>query len=262
MNQDERRRWLIEYLLNERVEHVLLPQSQEEQRLLLRALVNVREPQPATDEYHAIESEYLQHRLASLQVTDAADIPADADGLSLWQGDITTLKCDAIVNAANSGMTGCWAPNHHCIDNAIHTFAGIDLRRTCADIMENQDHLEPTGTAKITSAFNLPSRYVLHTVGPIVEGDTPTQRDRELLASCYHSCLELAAEHNLKSVAFCSISTGVFHFPIEQASNIAVTTVRDFMHNTSSSIKQVIFDVFSDHDYAIYEQLLKPADRD
>ena len=175
-------------------------------------------------------------------------------GLYLWQGDITTLKCDAIVNAANSGMTGCYIPNHRCIDNAIHTYAGVELRQYCEEMMERQGHPEPTGQAKITPAFNLPCRYILHTVGPIIS-DRVTRRDRELLASCYRSCLKLAAEHGLESVAFCCISTGEFRFPNRLAADIAVETVTDFLKG-QTSVKKVIFNVFKNLDRELYEKRL------
>lgn len=187
-----------------------------------------------------------------------ADLTPIQPGLYLWQGDITTLKCDAIVNAANSGMTGCYIPNHRCIDNAIHTYAGVELRLACAELMATQGHPEPTGQAKITPAFNLPCRYVLHTVGPIIDGRV-TKEDAELLASCYRSCLELAAENSLESVAFCCISTGEFHFPNELAAEIAVRTVKEFLKK-QNSVKKVIFNVFKDLDKTIYEKLLR-ADR-
>lgn len=175
-------------------------------------------------------------------------------GLYLWQGDITTLKCDAIVNAANSGMTGCYIPNHRCIDNAIHTYAGVELRQYCEEMMERQGHPEPTGQARITPAFNLPCRYILHTVGPIIS-DRVTRRDRELLASCYRSCLKLAAELGLESVAFCCISTGEFHFPNRLAADIAVETVTDFLKG-QTSVKKVIFNVFKNLDRELYEKRL------
>lgn len=173
----------------------------------------------------------------------------------MWQGDITTLRCDAIVNAANSGMTGCYVPNHRCIDNAIHTYAGVQLRTACAKIMKKQGHEEPTGQAKITPAFNLPCDYVLHTVGPIITGRV-TQEDRDLLASCYRSCLELAAEYQLESVAFCCISTGEFHFPNALAAEIAVETVKAFL-SRETSVKKVIFNVFKDMNKEIYTRLLR-----
>lgn len=176
-------------------------------------------------------------------------------GLYLWQGDITALRCDAIVNAANSGMTGCYVPNHRCIDNCIHTFAGVQLRLYCEEMMEAQGHAEPTGQAKITPAYNLPCRYVLHTVGPIVGGHLTETHCRQL-ADCYRSCLSLAAENGLKSVAFCCISTGEFHFPNEKAAEIAVATVKEFLAQKETSVEKVIFNVFKDRDREIYEELL------
>ena len=175
--------------------------------------------------------------------------------IKIVRNDITKMECDAIVNAANSGLTGCYVPNHRCIDNAIHTYAGVELRLACAELMARQGHPEPTGQAKITPAFNLPCRYVLHTVGPIIYGAV-TEKDRALLASCYRACLELAAERNLESVAFCCISTGEFHFPNALAAEIAVKTVREFLQK-QTSVKKVIFNVFKDMDKAIYAQLLQ-----
>ena len=203
-----------------------------------------------------MQDAYLQGETAAKVITDIADLTPIQPGLYLWQGDITTLKCDAIANAANSGMTGCYIPNHRCIDNAIHTFAGVELRLACAELMQ-QGYPEPTGRAKITPAFSLPCKYVLHTVGPIIDGRV-TKADKELLASCYRSCLELAAENGLESVAFCCISTGEFHFPNEQAAQIAVETVKEFL-KTQTSVKKVIFNVFKDLDKAIYEKLLGTA---
>ena len=204
-----------------------------------------------------MQGAYLQGETAAKVITDIADLTPIQPGLYLWQGDITTLKCDAIANAANSGMTGCYIPNHRCIDNAIHTFAGVELRLACAELMEQQGYPEPTGRAKITPAFNLPCKYVLHTVGPIIDGRV-TKADKELLASCYRSCLELAAENGLESVAFCCISTGEFHFPNEQAAQIAVETVKEFLKR-QTIVKEVIFNVFKDLDKAIYEKLLGAA---
>ena len=173
----------------------------------------------------------------------------------MWQGDITTLACDAIVNAANSGMTGCYYPCHGCIDNAIHSYAGVQLRLACDAIIKAQGHEEPTGTAKITEAYNLPCRYVLHTVGPIITGPLKKQ-DENLLASCYRSCLVLAEEYGLKSIAFCCISTGEFRFPNQRAAEIAVKTVREYRKQTGSEI-EVIFNVFKDIDDEIYRELLE-----
>ena len=257
MNQSERRLFLIQSLLKENPEYrdMGIPADANSQRQLLRGLLNIREPRRIGADFLKIQDEYLQTATAAKGIMDAADLVPLQPGLYLWQGDITTLKCDAIVNAANSGMTGCYCPNHGCIDNAIHTYAGVQLRLACAEIMDRQGHPEPTGQAKITPAFDLPCRYVLHTVGPIINGRV-TQRDRALLASCYRSCLEMAAEKGLESVAFCCISTGEFHFPNEQAAEIAVQTVKAFLKK-QTSVKKVIFNVFKDMDKKIYERLLR-----
>ena len=259
MNQSEKRLFLIRSLLKEKTEYrdIDIPAEPESQRQLLRGLMNIRAPQRIGADFLKTQDAYLQGETAAKGITDVTDLTPIQPGLYLWQGDITTLKCDAIVNAANSGMTGCYIPNHRCIDNAIHTFAGVELRLACAELMEQQGYPEPTGQAKITPAFNLPCRYVLHTVGPIIDGRV-TKKDKELLASCYHSCLKLAAENNLESVAFCCISTGEFHFPNELAAEIAVETVKQFM-NRKTSVKKVIFNVFKDLDKTIYEKLLGAA---
>ena len=259
MNQAQRRLFLIRSLLKEKTEYrdVAIPAESESQRQLLRGLMNIRAPQSANEDFLKMQDAYLQGVNEAKGIIDVADLTPVQPGLYLWQGDITTLKCDAIVNAANSGMTGCYIPNHRCIDNAIHTYAGVELRLACEELMEQQGYPEPTGQAKITPAFNLPCRYVLHTVGPIISGRV-TKEDKELLASCYRSCLELAAENNLESVAFCCISTGEFHFPNDLAAEIAVETVKQFM-NRKTSVKKVIFNVFKDLDKAIYEKLLGAA---
>ena len=256
MNQSEKRLFLIQSLLKEQPQcrDMGIPADTNSQRQLLRGLMNIRAPRRADAAFLKTQDEYLQGETAAKGVTDIADLTPIQPGLYLWQGDITTLKCDAIVNAANSGMTGCYIPNHRCIDNAIHTYAGVELRLACAELMEQQGYLEPTGQAKSTPAFNLPCRYVLHTVGPIISGQV-TKADKELLASCYRSCLELAAENGLESVAFCCISTGEFHFPNELAAEIAVETVKQFM-NRKTSVKKVIFNVFKDLDKEIYARLL------
>ena len=256
MNQSEKRLFLIQSLLNERpsCQKQIIPADSERQKILLRGLLNVRRPVRIGADFLQVQDAYLQDETAAKGITDVADLTPIQPGLYLWQGDITTLKCDAIVNAANSGMTGCYIPNHRCIDNAIHTFAGVELRLTCEQLMELQGYPEPTGRAKITPAFNLPCRYVLHTVGPIISGCV-TKHDRELLASCYRSCLELAAENGLESVAFCCISTGEFHFPNELAAEIAVATVKEFLKK-QTSVKKVLFNVFKDLDKEIYEKLL------
>ena len=257
MTQAQRRLFLIQSLLKENPDYrdMSIPADANSQRQLLRGLMNIRAPQRISPDFLQIQDEYLQGETAAKGITDAADLTPVQPGLYLWQGDITTLQCDAIVNAANSGMTGCYCPNHGCIDNAIHTYAGVQLRLACAEIMDRQGHPEPTGQAKITPAFDLPCRYVLHTVGPIVSGRV-TAQNKELLASCYRSCLEMAAEKGLESVAFCCISTGEFHFPNEQAAEIAVQTVKAFLKK-QTSVKKVIFNVFKDMDKKIYERLLR-----
>lgn len=229
-------------------------QDEQDQFRLFRSLVNVRPPLKASPSFLQIQDEYLQEALSEKGVTDIKSLTPNAEGLYLWQGDMTTLRCDAIVNAANSRMLGCFCPCHGCIDNAIHTFAGVQLRLACNELMKQQGYPEPTGKAKITPAFNLPSKYVLHTVGPIIEGHL-TKSDCELLAFCYRSCLELAEENDTENIAFCCISTGEFHFPNDKAAEIAVQTVRNFKSQTHSKIK-VIFNVFKDMDYKIYRELL------
>ena len=256
MNQSERRLFLIQSLLRERpsCQKQIIPTDSERQKILLRGLMNVRNPHPISPEFLETQDTYLWEETAQKGITDIRDLPPMQPGLYLWQGDITTLKCDAIANAANSGLTGCYIPNHRCIDNAIHTYAGVELRLACEAIIRAQGHLEPTGRAKITPAFNLPCKYVLHTVGPII-GSQVTDRDKALLASCYRSCLELAAMYDLESVAFCCISTGEFHFPNDLAAEIAVGTVKEFLKQ-QTSVKKVIFNVFKDLDKQIYRRLL------
>ena len=256
MNQTERRQYLIRALLDEQPQYrrITIPSDEAEQRQLLRGLFNVRMPGRIGDEFLRIQDEYLQEVTRQKGVTRLRDLTPMEPGIYLWQGDITTLVCDAIVNAANAGMTGCYQPCHNCIDNCIHTYAGVQLRNVCAEIMEKQGYEEPTGRAKITPAFNLPSRYVIHTVGPIVQGRL-TKRHEEQLASCYRSCLQLAEENGCKSIAFCCISTGVFGFPQDRAAKIAVETVRTYRATNHSSI-EVIFNVFQNRDHELYRDLL------
>ena len=246
--------YLINYLLSERsdMENVKIPDEETEQFRLYRSLVNIRPAVQSDEKFLRTEDEFLTELTTSKGITDIADLQPVENGIYLWKGDITTLKCGAIVNAANSGMTGCWQPCHSCIDNCIHTFAGVRLRYNCSKLMQAQGHEEPTGSAKITPAYNLPCDYVIHTVGPIVQG-TLTDRHCELLQSCYQSCLELAVQNEIKSIAFCCISTGVFGFPQKEAAEIAVDTVRTFRksHNI-----EVIFNVFTENDYEIYSKLL------
>lgn len=257
MTQSERRLYLIRYLLDERRESADIPPDAAGQRYLLRGLLNIREPIEPSAEFLAIQDEYLKERIVEGGITRADDLPEVLPGISLWQGDITHLECGAIVNAANSALLGCFVPNHRCIDNAIHTFAGVELRLECARIMRRQGHEEGTGLAKVTGAYNLSSRYVIHTVGPIVEGRL-NARHRAHLASCYSSCLDAAEGVGVASIAFCCISTGVFRFPPEAAAEIAVREVQDFLGSARrKSVTRVIFNVFKDEDREIYERLLK-----
>ena len=256
MTQDERLIFLLRDLLAERKEYedIPVPDSLSEKRRLLRSLMNVRPPVPVREDFLRVQDAYLVDRLAERGMTRLKDLTPVRPGLYLWQGDITTLAVDAIVNAANSQMLGCFVPCHGCIDNAIHFFAGVQLRLACQQLMQRQGHEEGTGEAKITPAYNLPCRYVLHTVGPIITGRV-TGRDCQLLASCYRSCLELAERSGCRSVAFCCISTGEFHFPNRLAAQIAVETVRAYRQEQTNPM-EVIFNVFRDQDHAIYRQLL------
>ncbi len=260
MTQEERRVALIQFLLDERQEkNIPLPSSEAEQKRLLRGLMNVRSPHPIGQEFLHLQDEYLQEEQRRRGVTAWRTLSPIRDGLYLWRGDITTLRCDAIVNAANSALLGCFYPCHGCIDNAIHTFAGVQLRLYLDEQMKEQGHDEPVGQPKLTPAFNLPCRYVLHTVGPYVGGRL-TEAHRAQLASCYRSCLETAEQHGLESVAFCCISTGEFHFPREEAAQIAIQTVQTYQKH--SAIK-VIFNVFQESDERLYQRLLgshRPAE--
>ena len=255
MTQEQRQLYLIGELLSEEPQYknMAIPQNLEEQKRLLRSLMNVRRAKKISGDFLEIQNEYLREEIALKGITDLEDLSPVSMGIYLWQGDITTLRCDAIVNAANSGMTGCYVPCHGCIDNCIHTYAGVQLRLECARIMKMQGHEEETGKAKITSAYNLPCKYVLHTVGPIISGPL-TQTDKDLLASCYRSCLELAEQNGVKSIAFCCISTGEFHFPNDKAAEIAVQTVKEYKKQTNSDM-EVVFNVFKDVDYEIYRRL-------
>lgn len=256
MTQNERLLWLIKYLLyeNPRYNRVQIPDDKTEQFNLYRSLVNVRMPEPISEEYLSIEDEYLSEEINKKGIIHLSDLAPIYNDICLWQGDITTIDADAIVNAANNQLLGCFCPCHACIDNCIHTFSGVRLRLKCNNIMQAQGYKEPTGKAKFTPAYNLPSRYVIHTVGPII-GSTLTKNDKDLLASCYTECLKIADENNLESIAFCCISTGEFHFPNDRAAEIAVETVKEYKQKTNSKIK-VIFNVFKDKDYKIYRELL------
>lgn len=260
MDHFETIRLLNQKLLTEMPEYQAqartFPQEEAAQRRLLRSLMNIRPPMPLSPDFLDLQDALLPGEREARGVVDAEALPEvpGHPGIVLWRGDITRLKTDAIVNAANSALLGCFVPCHGCIDNAIHSAAGLQLREACRRLMETQDHEEPTGQAKITKGYNLPASYVLHTVGPIVRGKVAA-RDRVELAACYRACLALAAKHELESVAFCCISTGEFHFPNREAAEIAIETVTDFL-KTPTSVRKVIFNVFKDTDEQIYRELL------
>ena len=264
MTQEEKRVYLLKKLLSELPQFqkeqnldTLLPDSEEEKKRLLRSLMNIRPPRPVSSDFLQLQDEYLSEEVRRRGMVDGNALPASPGNsrLVLWRGDITTLQVDAIVNAANCALRGCFVPCHSCVDNIIHSASGIQLRLICDKLMNEQTHNEPTGTAKLTPAFNLPSRYVLHTVGPIVSGRL-TALHRRQLADCYRSCLELASQHDLKSIAFCCISTGEFHFPQREAARIAVQTVSEILQ-THAKPERVIFNVFKQDDYEIYKRLLE-----
>lgn len=257
MTQTQKREYLITQLLKEQPQLLTMemPSGEQRQKALLRSLFNIRMPKPVNQEFLRVQDSYLQEEIRQKGITRFDDLRPIQQGIYLWRGDITTIAVDAIVNAANSQMLGCFVPCHVCIDNAIHTFAGVQLRLSCAELMNKQGHEEETGKAKITPAFNLPSKYVIHTVGPIVGGRL-TQKDKDLLASCYRSCLELADENGCRSIAFCCISTGEFHFPNDKAAEIAIRTVKEYKAQTQSKT-EVVFNVFKEYDYNIYRELLE-----
>ena len=257
MTQTERLEYLITCLIKEQPEYeeISIPTEIEEKKRLLRSLMNVRPAVPISREFLRIQDEYLKNELTQQEITELNFLTSRKDNMYLWTGDITKLKVDAIVNAGNSALLGCFIPCHGCIDNAIHSNAGIQLRLECQKIMERQGKPEPTGKAKITKGYNLPAKYVLHTVGPIVRGQL-TEKDRTRLAACYRSCLELADAYELKSIAFCCISTGEFHFPNEIAGQIAVDTVKKYFRETGSQM-EVVFNVFKEKDWEIYNRLLE-----
>lgn len=267
MTREQRVRSLINYLKkeNDGYASIMEPVNYHEKRNLLRSLMNVRWPGEASPEYLKLQDELLKEELKKKGIVRLKDIPVvedeyscsgikNADRISIWQGDITRLSVDAIVNAANSQMLGCFVPCHGCIDNAIHSAAGIQLRNECAEIMDRQGHEEPTGKAKITKGYNLPAKHVIHTVGPIV-GISVTEKQREQLQSCYLSSMILAEKERLWSIAFCCISIGEFHFPNKLAAQIAVETVDRYL--SKSRLERVVFNVFKDEDLNIYKKLMR-----
>ena len=258
MTKQERLRYLLEGLVAEykerNNEHLDIPVSEEEQFTLFRSLCNIRPAGGMSLKWMKIEDEYLITLAREKGIVTINDMEERESQIYLWQGDITRLSVDAIVNAANNQLLGCFAPNHKCIDNEIHTFAGIELRMECARMTEYMEMPEKTGVARMTYGYNLPAKHVIHTVGPIIY-EAVTDKERRELASCYRSCLQLANAYNLHSIAFCCISTGEFRFPNEEAAQIAVDTVRTYLKETNSKIK-VVFNVFKDIDYDIYDKLL------
>lgn len=266
MTQEERRKYLIRALQEEMPEYgrYEIPADDQGQRDLLRALFNVRLPAPASQEFLKVQDEYLSLRAEEKGIADISDLsPVPLDPrLYLWQGDITTLRCDAVINAANSQMTGCYRPLHNCEDNIVGTFSGVELRWDTYQKMEalrkinGQDYQQPTAVPMITPAYNLPSRYIIHVVGPIVSPFLKKEH-KDQLAACYRNCLDIAAEHGCESIAFCCISTGVFMFPQNKAAEIAVKTVRGWLNgHPDSCMKKVIFNVFKDSDMEIYRNIL------
>ena len=257
MNREEQLDFLINYLIDERNEVIEIPQDYKAKRDLLRSLMNVRMPLKISDKFLKVQDDFLTAETLAKDLTSVEDIKDVAGKILLWQGDIVTLKVDGIVNAANSKLLGCFIPLHNCIDNMIHSAAGVQLRDECNSMMQLQGHEEEVGKAKITSAYNLPSKYVIHTVGPAIHyGSKPSKSDCEALKNCYISCLEIASENNLETLAFCCISTGVFNFPRDLAAKIAIDTVKEYLDSNETSLKHVIFDVFSDDSYTTYNDLL------
>ena len=251
MDRLENLKNIIMYLMaDNRVSH-RIPSTLEERQRMMRALMNVWEPRPISEDFLKMQDAELQMQCEDKGVVEISDITPQTSDILLWQGDITRLKADAIVNAANAQALGCWAPLHNCIDNCIHSAAGIQLRKECADKM--QGRLLATGDAIITKGYNLPAKHVIHTVGPIIPDGIPTMEQEEQLAQCYRSCLDLAEKNGLESIAFCCISTGVFHFPNQRAAEIAIETVKSYPRH---SLKTIVFNVFLDKDRDIYEQLL------
>jgi O-acetyl-ADP-ribose deacetylase (regulator of RNase III) len=256
----------LDYILNSLIEEQPeyrqwnIPSEMAGKKQLMRSLMNLRPPAPISELFLKAQDKELEkqlHEKGIVSLNQALLSPID-NRLKLWQGDITRLKADAIVNAANSQMLGCFMPLHSCIDNAIHSAAGIQLRLECNELMKEQDHPEPTGSAKLTKAYNLPSNFIIHTVGPIINTGTVTPEDEYHLASCYQSCLQLANENKVKSIAFCCISTGEYRFPNQHAAEIAVKTVREyFTLSPDTGIEEVVFNVYKDIDFSIYSKLLK-----
>jgi O-acetyl-ADP-ribose deacetylase (regulator of RNase III) len=272
MDQQQRLDHLVEGFKKEAPEYrrVRIPDDTEGKRRLLRSLMNVRMPKPASPELLSVQDTYLRGRALEKGIVNISEIPTIreslgsghvfADSISVWQGDITRLAADAIVNAANSQMLGCFIPMHTCIDNCIHTYAGIQLREDCARRMNSlrlrfgDDYEQPTAVPLLTDAYNLPAKKVIHIVGPVVQSELTPALEKDL-ADCYRNTLDMCRENGLGSVAFCCISTGVFHFPEKRAAEIAAETVTDWLREDPGSMERVIFNVFRDEDRRYYEEL-------
>ena len=271
--QEERLNYLIEKFKEESVEYknLEMPADIEDKKVLLRSLMNVRPPKETSDEILKVQDEYLTERNKEKGIVYLKDIKTIKETInskhpysqkiSVWQGDITRLSCDAIVNAANSQMLGCFVPMHTCIDNCIHTFAGVQLRNECNKIMNEfrekygDDYEQPTAVPIITDGYNLPAKKVIHVAGPIVTG-TLTQTNIKDLQNCYKNILDMCLENNLKSVAFCCISTGVFSFPNKKAAEVAVETVTNWLKQNETKTDRV-FNVFKQEDKFCYEKFLQ-----
>ena len=245
----------LDYLIETLNPNIKIPESKQEKEDLLRTLMNIWEVEKLPEQFFDVQDKYLKQKLGEKKIVSLKELEEVEKNIYLWQGDITTLKVDSIVNAANKTLLGCFVPHHRCIDNAIHTQSGLRLRQECFEIMQKQGEFEKTGQAKLTSGYNLPAKYVVHTVGPIIY-DKVEERDKELLASCYRNCLELAVKNGIKSIAFCCISTGEFRFPNELAAEIAVLAVRTFFKNNPECEIKVIFNVIKDSDFNIYRKIL------
>ncbi len=261
--QDQRLTALVEAFKTESVEYrdLEMPADTDEKRRILRSLMNIRRPGPVSPETLLVQDEYLRKRSEEKGIVTLSEVPLARDRVSIWQGDITRLKVDVIVNAANSQMLGCFVPMHSCIDNCIHTFAGIQLRAECDRHMKKlrrrygQEYEQPTAIPMLTDAYNLPAKKIIHIVGPIVQDKLTAALEKDL-SDCYRNTLDMCLENGLKSVAFCCISTGVFHFPNSRAAAIAVGTVSHWLKEHDDGLDRVIFNVFKDEDRKYYEELL------
>ena len=262
--QNHRLDYLVEEFKRDSVQYKDLetPKDTEGKRRILRSLMNIRMPGKMNEAVLAVQDDYLRERIRENGIVKPADIPVIRDQISIWQGDITRLAADAIVNAANSQMLGCFVPMHTCIDNCIHTFAGVQLREECHRQMKTlrirygRDYEQPTAVPMLTDAYNLPAKKVVHIVGPVVRYGL-TKELEEQLASCYRNTLDMCLENGIRTVAFCCISTGVFRFPNKRASQIAVQTVSEWLSMHTGQMDRIIFNVFKDEDREYYEQFLQ-----